>query len=408
MLRPWLSSLSGRRPAYRPSLKPNLVRLEDRTTPTVSASFAAGVLTVTLDAAGDTAFLRVNVSNKIDAASDSGFASPVPGSPFDAVTSIAVQDAAANSGQSVTFTGTNAFVLPGGVNSIGVETANVEQALNTSGGTAGVLLNASDGIALDADVNAGASSVVLVSSGGSIVQTGTSTLTASAVSATAQSVDLSTATNAIVAISGVASAGDFATVSSSKPFTISGSGITATGAVKLSAPAVTVQDDVTGGGDVSIQAIDDSGSGNNLSVAAGVTISTSGGNVTLDAGDSLSLAAGALLKTTFGGGTVSLLVDQGSADPGSGGSANLVGADLIAPGGATLTGGADDDSFTVSGTTATLLVDGGAGNNTFTFDAQGTSPTVTASSVTTTPERQRPHSPTRLRLHHSQLHRADR
>src|SRR5262249_18818341 len=92
----------------------------------------------TLDAANDQAFLRVS-GGKVEVDDEATFAAPqVAGSPFAGVTRIVVQDAATNTNQGVTFTGSETFVLPGGLQSSGVESVKFAKDINPSAGTVDV------------------------------------------------------------------------------------------------------------------------------------------------------------------------------------------------------------------------------------------------------------------------------
>lgn len=111
----------SRRPAptSTPRWLPAFERLEDRTTPTVTAvQNAAGVVTVTLDADGDSAF--------ISGTDPSGTTVTVTGAadPFTDVTGIAVIDGGTNANQTVTFNDSgpgDKIAVSGAIASTGIE-----------------------------------------------------------------------------------------------------------------------------------------------------------------------------------------------------------------------------------------------------------------------------------------------
>src|SRR5262245_64341818 len=85
-------------------------RLEDRTTPTITALFAAGTLTVTLDAPGDVAWLTSDGTGHVNVGTTAGAQDVFNGA--EAVTTrIVLQDAGANVSQGAAFEGFT-FLLP--------------------------------------------------------------------------------------------------------------------------------------------------------------------------------------------------------------------------------------------------------------------------------------------------------
>lgn len=114
-----------RPPAPRFRVEP----LEDRTTPDVTAAFAAGTLTVTLGAAGDTAVVTGTASGGTDLeVTGTGIVTPQD---FPGVTAVVVVDNGANVGQTVEFRNAAApadavIQLPGAITVNGVETVTVE------------------------------------------------------------------------------------------------------------------------------------------------------------------------------------------------------------------------------------------------------------------------------------------
>ncbi len=122
------------------------------------------------------------------------------------------------------------------------------------------------------------------------------------------------------------------------------------------ASPLTVATNVTTIGQLVLETVDTAASGDNLTVLSGVTIQSSG-NMFLHAGDDLNLQAG---STVFNAdpvlGSISLSVDKGNADPGTGGTANING-NLVA-GGVGLGGDNDRDTFNITPTTAPIFIGG--------------------------------------------------
>ena len=109
--------------------------LEDRTVPTVSTSFGGGLLTVTLDTAGDTAIVSQNGSGEV-------FVNSVDtGTNVSAATSgISIVGAGATMGQTVTFDTSSGAALnlapstTGGITMSGVQSTILDSNLTTPGG----------------------------------------------------------------------------------------------------------------------------------------------------------------------------------------------------------------------------------------------------------------------------------
>src|SRR5207245_2497455 len=122
-----------------------------------------------------------------------------------------------------------------------------------------------------------------------------------------------------------------------------------------------------------LTASDSPAAGDNLTVQGGVTIQSTGGNVTLRAGDNLDLQAGSTIQAA---GTITGFSDFGDADSGVGTTVNLLGSLLATS--ASFTGGGDPDTFNVvSSPTTPLSLDGGPPStfpgDILNFDAQGLS-----------------------------------
>ena len=150
------------------------------------------------------------------------------------------------------------------------------------------------------------------------------------------------------------------------------------------AGAITVDQNVSGTGDVSLAAEDSGSAGDNLAISTGISVSASAGNVTLNAGDNLTAAAGASVSAS---GNVTLTADAGSVDAGGaitlantstvsstgGGNVDLTATDdvslsaLSTSGAVTVTSTAGsivdngDDATDISAATAVLSANGSIG-----------------------------------------------
>ncbi|MFO0879483.1 MAG: hypothetical protein U0840_19215 [Gemmataceae bacterium] len=117
---------------------------------------------------------------------------------------------------------------------------------------------------------------------------------------------------------------------------------------------------LSSGGDITLTAEDSAGTGDDLTVKPAILISANGGNILLQAGDDLTIDSSATVETT-GGGTIVIEIDAGNADTGVGGVANFSGVSLKAPGGATVRGQGDADTFNLSPSANTpIMVEGNA------------------------------------------------
>jgi autotransporter-associated beta strand protein len=187
----------------RPQVCLQLLQLEDRVTPAVSASVVANVLTVTLSAPGDHAFITSSASgirvgttaNGTEALADT-----------TGIVRINLVDSGANANQSVNFDGTSVFTLAssGGVriSSAGIETINLNQAISATTLISGDA--ATVNVALPGQIQVG---VNLVANGGTVnVNNGTynENVVINNKNLTLQSVNGRTATK-IVGTTGVAS-----------------------------------------------------------------------------------------------------------------------------------------------------------------------------------------------------------
>ena len=105
-----------------------------------------------------------------------------------------------------------------------------------------------------------------------------------------------------------------------------------------------VEENVTSSaaGDISLKTDDTVALGDDLTVNAGVSVSTNGaGDVSLEAGDNVTLTATSAISA---GGAISITGDCNDADVGTGVTLTIA-AQLTAGGGTTINGGGDDDTF---------------------------------------------------------------
>ncbi|QGQ22586.1 choice-of-anchor D domain-containing protein [Gimesia benthica] len=137
------------------------------------------------------------------------------------------------------------------------------------------------------------------------------------------------------------------------------SGVTSTnGVVTISASSpLTVSSNVTGAGTVSLTATDSAVAGDDLTIDPGVTVESTGADVVLTAGDDFTMDATSQINAAT---TIGIFVDPSVGDPDAvGGTVDLVGG-ISAPGGTTVTGGDDDDTFNIlPSSTSTIAVVGG-------------------------------------------------
>ena len=155
-----LSRNSGRRslPLYE--------LLEERRALAVTAGFASGTLTVSLNAASDAAFLQVDDGGHIDVGTTSGASNVYNGT--DVVTRIVVQDSGTNAGQAVTFGGSNPFNLSGGLTitgptstSSGIETTTFNQAINAGSFPGNLFVYGATNIAVNAPLTTNGAAIAL-------------------------------------------------------------------------------------------------------------------------------------------------------------------------------------------------------------------------------------------------------
>lgn len=138
---------------------------------------------------------------------------------------------------------------------------------------------------------------------------------------------------------------------------------TTTGDIRIFAHSpLTVAGDVIGGGLVFLKAVESAGSGDDLTVNAGATVRSTGGNVVAEAGDNLTLQATSLVEALAG--TVSIKGDCDNAD--APGSTITIAGIINSLNGATVNGDTDSDHILVSAMgTGGLLLDGLAGSDSY-------------------------------------------
>ena len=126
--------------------------------------------------------------------------------------------------------------------------------------------------------------------------------------------------------------------------------------VSASSP-LTVSSNVTGAGAVTLTATDSAVAGDDLTIDPGVTVESTGANVVLTAGDDFTMDATSQINAAT---TIGIFVDPSVGDPDAvGGTVDLVGG-ISAPGGTTVTGGDDDDTFNIlPSSTSTIVIVGG-------------------------------------------------
>jgi len=131
----------------------------------------------------------------------------------------------------------------------------------------------------------------------------------------------------------------------------------------VNASPLTVAADVTATGDVTLTATDSAAPGDDLTVNAGVTVSSTGGNVVLNAGDDLLLSPTALVSAIAGAITINVDNPGGADDdPGVGSTVTLSDStNLVSANGTTMASGVDNDVFNIVPQVAsTIFIDGNA------------------------------------------------
>ncbi len=117
---------------------------------------------------------------------------------------------------------------------------------------------------------------------------------------------------------------------------------------------LTVAADVTDTGTILLTASDSAATGDDLTVAAGITIESTAGSVTLQAGDNLNLVAGSTVQAA---GIIVALIDFGNLDAGVGGTADVNGTITATSMG--VDGNNDSDTFNIRPSATTpIFIDG--------------------------------------------------
>ncbi len=124
----------------------------------------------------------------------------------------------------------------------------------------------------------------------------------------------------------------------------------------ITANALVIAANVSDSADVVLTALDSAGTGDNLTVNAGVTVESGAFDVFLQAGDDLNLLAG---STVSAGGFISTFVDAGNLDAGVGGVAHING--MLDASSMFVNGAGDSDTFNITPDDDTqIFVDGNA------------------------------------------------
>jgi len=240
----------------------------------------------------------------------------------------------------------------------------VTEAVSNTGGGNVALTATANNLAVNAAVAAtgGNGTVALIAAGNVALTAAVTAVGAGTITAMADSDDNGS--------------GDF---TSTAPGTVA----TTTGAIAISGISTTVGGNVTssGAGLITLTARETIALTDTLTVNAGTTVSTTGSTINLNAGDA------AILNGTFStaaAGMINVLVDQGAADVGVGGTVTTSATTVV--NGATsvvITGGADADTFTLRPFATAVITLTGANpttlpGDTLNLDLTGTTtPTLT-------------------------------
>jgi hypothetical protein len=178
--------------------------------------------------------------------------------------------------------------------------------------------------------------------------------------------------NVVITNKGNAAAGQGITVSGPISTTEAGSSVT----INSGSP-LTIAANVTSASGIILSAGDTSASGDDLMVNPGVTIQSTGSTVTLQAGDNVTVPIGSTIQAA---GAITITADLNSAD--TVGANVVVEGTLIAPS-ASIEGGSHNDTFTITPSGLTpITVDGGLGNDTLNFNADGLPVTIQGNTIT--------------------------
>ncbi|HEX4794745.1 MAG TPA: hypothetical protein VH370_13175 [Humisphaera sp.] len=193
-------------------------------------------------------------------------------------------------------------------------------------------------------------------------------------------------TGAALGITGISNSGGGNVVVSNKGNAAAGQGITVNGPISAtgagtvtlnSGSPLTIAANVTSASAIVLSAGETAAAGDDLFVLPGVTIQSTTSSVTLQAGDNLSIPAGSTIQAA---GAITITGDSSSLD--TAGANVLVQGTLIAPL-ASISGGIHNDTFTITPSAITpVTVDGGSGNDTLNFVADGLPVTILGNKIT--------------------------
>jgi hypothetical protein len=125
-------------------------------------------------------------------------------------------------------------------------------------------------------------------------------------------------------------------------------GVTTTGngdIVIIANSPLNVEENVIGGGNVTLSAGETTSLGDSLTVNAGVIVRSNTGNVSLSAGDDITAQLTSVIEATAG--AINITSDVNDQNPGVGTTITIA-AQLIAANGTTITGGTDDDNYNLT------------------------------------------------------------
>ncbi len=190
-------------------------------------------------------------------------------------------------------------------------------------------------------------------------------------------------------ITGASNTGGGSVVISNNGDAAAGQGITVSGPISTTGAGVvtinsgsplTVTANVTSASAITLSAAETPGAGDDLTVNLGVTIQSTGSSVTLQGGDNITVPAGSTIQAA---GTITITADHASADAAG---ANVVVTGTLIGTSALINvdaGSTDDDTFTVTPSALTpVTVDGGGGNDTLNFNADGLPVTIQGNVIT--------------------------
>ena len=153
-------------------------------------------------------------------------------------------------------------------------------------------------------------------------------------------------------------------------------GLTAAGPIMITTfSPLTVTEDITSGGNITLTATDSTADNDDVVIADGADITSSGGEVTILAGDNVRIDAGTVITAT---GLVTILADQSDADAG-GGVVEING--IILASAAVILGGDEDDIITIDNIVTPTTVLAGGGNDTIYIGSNATSSSNTGGNV---------------------------